>query len=207
MNYELNLQLTDTKAVIDKHYYRIDVIEKVLANKKMTDEERWVLKSFSFSINSWLFCTREQLEAELDALKEILKRSEKELESLHHSNRGTTRLATLVFFTLLCIYCLYAVITNENWILWPDDSSIYSCFILFWRKWMKSISLICKSSWCLIKPPTYGYPKIIILEVENIFLKHPNVIKCDNNWYESCKKSQHKYIWRHTALSLKQENG
>jgi len=55
--------------------------------------------------------------------------------------------------------------------------------------------------------PSFGYPKIIILEVENIFLKHPNVIKYDYNWYESWKQSQLKCIWRHTALSLKQKNG
>ena len=33
-------QVTETKALIEKHYYRIDVIEKVLAKKAMEEEER-----------------------------------------------------------------------------------------------------------------------------------------------------------------------
>jgi len=90
------LQVTDTKALIDKHYYRIDVIERILASKEMEDDER------------------DRLETELDALKDILQRSEKELQSLHNSNRETTKVATLVFFLMFCIYCIYAVFTNEN---------------------------------------------------------------------------------------------
>ena len=34
------IQVTETKALIEKHYYRIDVIEKVLAKKAMEEEER-----------------------------------------------------------------------------------------------------------------------------------------------------------------------
>ena len=33
-------QVTETKALIEKHYYRIDVIQKVLAKKAMEEEER-----------------------------------------------------------------------------------------------------------------------------------------------------------------------
>jgi len=89
-------QVTDTKALIDKHYYRIDVIEKILISKDMEDEER------------------NRLETELSALKQILQHSEDELHNLHNSNRETTKLAILVFFLIFCIYCVYAVFTNEN---------------------------------------------------------------------------------------------
>jgi len=89
-------QVTNTKALIDKHYYRIDVIERILNNKDMENSER------------------DRLETELDALKEILKRSEHELKNLHNSNRETTKMATLVFFLVFCIYCIYAVFTNDN---------------------------------------------------------------------------------------------
>ena len=34
------IQVTETRALIEKHYYRIDVIEKVLAKKAMEEEER-----------------------------------------------------------------------------------------------------------------------------------------------------------------------
>ena len=33
-------QVTETRALIEKHYYRIDVIQKVLAKKAMEEEER-----------------------------------------------------------------------------------------------------------------------------------------------------------------------
>eukprot|EP00092_Neocalanus_flemingeri_P070051 GFUD01085931.1.p1 GENE.GFUD01085931.1~~GFUD01085931.1.p1 ORF type:complete len:113 (+),score=19.66 GFUD01085931.1:51-389(+) len=89
-------QVTDTKALIDKHYYRIDVIERILESKAMENDER------------------DRLETELGALKEILQRSEKELQGLHNSNRETTKVAILVFFLVFCIYCIYAVFTNEN---------------------------------------------------------------------------------------------
>ena len=36
----VDIQVTETKALIEKHYYRIDVIEKVLAKKVMEEEER-----------------------------------------------------------------------------------------------------------------------------------------------------------------------
>eukprot|EP00090_Calanus_glacialis_P046545 TRINITY_DN9200_c0_g1_i1.p1 TRINITY_DN9200_c0_g1~~TRINITY_DN9200_c0_g1_i1.p1 ORF type:complete len:113 (+),score=30.97 TRINITY_DN9200_c0_g1_i1:47-385(+) len=89
-------QVTDTKALIEKHYYRIEVIERILASKEMDDAER------------------NRLETELDALKEILQRTESELQNLHNSNRETTKMASLVAFLVFCIYCIYAVFTNDN---------------------------------------------------------------------------------------------
>ena len=40
VNFFPNPQVTETKALIEKHYYRIDVIQKVLAKKAMEEEER-----------------------------------------------------------------------------------------------------------------------------------------------------------------------
>ena len=38
----MHMQVTETKALIEKHYYRIDVIEKVLAKRDMEEKDRWV---------------------------------------------------------------------------------------------------------------------------------------------------------------------
>ena len=89
-------KITDQKALIEKSYFRIDVVEKFLAAKEMDEEQR------------------SQLESELSELKEILKRSEKELEELHFSNRETTKIAFIVIFIIFFIYCIYALISNEN---------------------------------------------------------------------------------------------
>lgn len=43
-----------------------------------------------------------------------MKRSEKELELLYFANRETTKVAMMIFLLALCIYCIYAVFTNEN---------------------------------------------------------------------------------------------
>ena len=43
--------MTETKALIEKHYYRIDVIEKVLAKKAMEEEERYIFAIYAISLN------------------------------------------------------------------------------------------------------------------------------------------------------------
>ena len=107
-------KITDQKALIEKSYFRIDVVEKFLAAKEMDEEQR------------------SQLESELSELKEILKRSEKELEELHFSNRETTKIAFIVIFIIFFIYCIYALISNENQrpdliYLLPRNNSLYLC--------------------------------------------------------------------------------
>jgi len=89
-------KVTETKALIEKHYYRIDVIQKVLAKKAMEEEER------------------EKLESELETLKQILEESEVALHSLHDANKETTKMAFVLIFATLCIYCIYSVFVNEN---------------------------------------------------------------------------------------------
>jgi len=89
-------QVTETKALIEKHYYRIDVIEKVLAKRDMEEKDR------------------EQLESELDALKKILVESEASINSLHDANKETTKLAAMFMFLILGIYCIYSVFVNDN---------------------------------------------------------------------------------------------
>ena len=92
----LPLQITDQRALIEKSYHRIDVVEKFLATKDIDEEQR------------------SEFESELSDLREILKRSEKELEDLHSSNRETTKIAFIVIFIMFFLYCIYAMITNEN---------------------------------------------------------------------------------------------
>lgn len=93
---QIYFKIIDQKALIEKSYHRIDVVEKFLAAKEMDEEQR------------------SQLESELSELKEILKRSEKELEDLHSSNRETTKIAFIVIFIIFFIYCIYALFSNEN---------------------------------------------------------------------------------------------
>ena len=45
-------------------------------------------------------------------MKKILKQSEKEIETLHLSNRETTKIAAAVMFLVVLIFCIYAIFTN-----------------------------------------------------------------------------------------------
>ena len=89
-------QITNTKAVIEKSYYRIDVIEKMLSSRDMEEERR------------------RELELELEDLKKILKQSEKEIETLHFANRETTKIAAVVMFVVVFLFCIYSLFTNQN---------------------------------------------------------------------------------------------
>jgi len=89
-------QISDQKALIEKSYHRIDVVEKFLSTKAIDEEQR------------------SKLESELSDLKEILKRSEKELQELNMSNRETTKIAFIVIFIIFFIYCIYAIFSNTN---------------------------------------------------------------------------------------------
>ena len=89
-------QITDTKAVIEKSYYRISVIERLLAAQEMEDDRR------------------DELEEELEALKTILKQSEREIQTLHFANRETTKIAAAVMFVVVFIFCIYAILYNTN---------------------------------------------------------------------------------------------
>ena len=82
--------------MIEKSYYRIDVIEKMLHESDM-DEER-----------------RQELELELEDLKKILKMSEQEIQTLHTANRETTKMAAAFMFLVIFIFCIYALFTNDN---------------------------------------------------------------------------------------------
>jgi len=89
-------QITSTKAVIDKSYYRISVIERMLAATDMEEDRR------------------KELETELHELKQILKLSEREIETLHSSNRETTKIAAVVMFIVVFLICIYAILSNTN---------------------------------------------------------------------------------------------
>lgn len=82
--------------MIEKSYYRIDVIEKMLHTSDMEEERR------------------QELELELEDLKKILKMSEQEIQTLHFANRETTKIAAAVMFLVVFIFCIYAIYTNSH---------------------------------------------------------------------------------------------
>lgn len=89
-------EISNAKTAIDEHYYRIDVIERNLAQKEMTFEER------------------DKLELELRAIRDVLTKTEEELKALHGHNRQTTQVAAMIMLLSLFIYCIYCLIVNKN---------------------------------------------------------------------------------------------
>ena len=54
------------------------------------------------------------------------------LHSLHDANKETTKMAFVLIFATLCMYCIYSVFVNENWHLLPCFTKaccIYSAFV------------------------------------------------------------------------------
>ena len=89
-------EIKDHQELIERSYQRIDLVEKFLATKDIDEEQR------------------SQLESELSDLKEILKRSEKDLQELNYSNRETTKIAFLIILLMFFLYCIYVILTNKN---------------------------------------------------------------------------------------------
>ena len=70
------------------------MLEKALAFKDMTSDER------------------EVMEAELEAIKQLLSSNEDALKQLQKENRKTASVAGLLVFICVGIFCLYSLVTN-----------------------------------------------------------------------------------------------
>jgi hypothetical protein len=79
---------------LEDKYYRVEVLEKALAYKEMTMEER------------------EKMEAELEAIKKLLVSSEDALKTLHTENRKTVSVAGIFGLLCLAIFFVYQVVSN-----------------------------------------------------------------------------------------------
>lgn len=93
-NKSILSQISDVQHSLQKHYYRVEVLEKALAFKDMTSDERDVM------------------EAELAAIKQLLTRNEDALKQLQKENRKTVSVAGLLIFICVGIFCLYTLVTN-----------------------------------------------------------------------------------------------
>ena len=79
---------------LQEQYYRVDVLEKALAFKDMTNEER------------------EKMEAELEAIKQLLDNNEEALKQLQKENRKTASVAVLAIVMCVGLFLIYSVVSN-----------------------------------------------------------------------------------------------
>jgi len=87
-------QISNVQHSLQKHYYKVEVLEKALAFKDMTSDERDVM------------------EAELEAIKKLLSNNEDALKQLQKENRKTASVAGLLVFICVAIFCIYSLVTN-----------------------------------------------------------------------------------------------
>merc|ERR550519_1741720 len=80
-------QISNVQHSLHKHYYKVDVLEKALAFKEMTSDER------------------DAMEAELEAIKKLLSSNEDALKQLQKENRKTASVAGLLVFFVVGIFC------------------------------------------------------------------------------------------------------
>ena len=89
-----SLQISNVQNTLKEQYYRVSVLEKALAYKNMSVEER------------------EGMEIELDAIKKLLSNNEEALKQLQKENRKTPSVAGLFIFLCFAIFLIYNVIIN-----------------------------------------------------------------------------------------------
>ena len=94
MFLESNLQISNVQKSLQEQYYRVEVLEKALAFKDMTNEER------------------EEMEAELEAIKQLLVTNEEALKQLQVENCQTASVAVLAIVICVGIFCVYSVMSN-----------------------------------------------------------------------------------------------
>lgn len=87
-------QVSNIQNALEEQYYRVEVLEKALAFKEMSIEER------------------ESMEAELEAIKKLLENNEDSLKQLQLNNRKTPSVAGLMIFACFAIFLIYKVIAN-----------------------------------------------------------------------------------------------
>lgn len=87
-------QVSNVQKALQEQYYRVEVLEKALAFKDMTNEER------------------EEMEAELEAIKQLLSNNEEALKQMQLQQRKTTSVAVLAIVMCVGIFLIYSVVTN-----------------------------------------------------------------------------------------------
>jgi len=86
----------ETKAQIEKYFYRVEVIERNLAFQEMSYKER------------------RTLEDELHNLREVLHSAQIAVKKLNAESSDGVTIGTLVMFFILSIYGLYRVFLLEH---------------------------------------------------------------------------------------------
>jgi len=86
----------ETKAQIEKYFYRVEVIERNLAFQEMSYKER------------------RTLEDELHNLREVLHSAQLAVKKLNAESSDGVTIGTLVMFFILSIYGLYRVFLLEH---------------------------------------------------------------------------------------------
>lgn len=89
-------QITNVQRTLQEHYYRVEVLEKALAFKDMTNDER------------------DKMEEELEAIKKLLACQEDALKQLQKQNRKTPMVAALFGLVCLATFLIYTVLVNPN---------------------------------------------------------------------------------------------
>ena len=89
-------QISNVQHGLEQQYYRVEVLEKALAYRELSLDER------------------EAMEAELQAIKKLLLTNEKSLRKLQSENRQTVSVAGLFIFLCFAVFLIYTVLTNTN---------------------------------------------------------------------------------------------
>lgn len=85
-------EIRDAEDCIKSCFHRIEVIERNLKDRHMSDEER------------------ERLEKELEEVKKLLTHNEGELKNLHRENSKTFVVAVLLMFFSFLFYGVYRML-------------------------------------------------------------------------------------------------
>ena len=86
--------MSNVQKALQEQYYRVEVLEKALAFKDMTNEERT------------------EMEAELEAIKQLLNNNEEALKQLQLQQRKTTSVAVLAIVMCVGLFLIYSVVSN-----------------------------------------------------------------------------------------------
>lgn len=90
----LHFQIAKVKKTLQEHYYRVAVLQRALQFKEMTSDER------------------DDMEAELDAIKKLLVSQEEALKTLQNQSRKTPIIPGLFMLLCIAVFLIYTVLTN-----------------------------------------------------------------------------------------------
>jgi len=87
--------LDEAEDSIKEYYQRLEILERKLRFKPMTEDER------------------EQAEKDIIALKKLLKQQEDDIQVIRKGNQGSTLVAVLLIFASFLIYGVYHILKTE----------------------------------------------------------------------------------------------